>query len=168
MTPNTVEQLKARQLDVAFVNLPIEDDPELKLYGNRMRISDSFVVGEKYKALAEQPISLSTLEKYPIITLEQNTVARRSLDNFLQSIGVTLQPAVEVGSWVMMKRLVSKGMGLGVIPTEYAEKEISEGALYKLTTDPVLPVRSVGVLLLKNTPASYAVRAFLEAFDLQV
>ena len=168
VTPNTVEQLKARQLDVAFVNLPIEEDPDLKLYGNRMRISDSFVVGEKYKALSENPIGLSTLEKYPIITLEQNTVARRSLDNFLQSIGVTLKPAVEVGSWDMMKRLVAKGMGLGVIPTEYAEKEINEGTLYKLITDPVLPVRSVGVLLLKNAPVSYAVRAFLDAFGLQI
>jgi DNA-binding transcriptional LysR family regulator len=169
VTPNTVAQLKANHIDVGFVNLPIdENDAELKLYGNRMRISDTFVAGGKLKDLANGTISLSLLEKYPIITLEKNTVARRSLENFFQSIGLTLQPAIEVGSWDMMKRFVSRGMGLGVIPKEYAEKEILDGSLVPLVTDPVLPVRSVGVLLLKNSPVSFAVRTFLEACGLRI
>ena len=168
VTPRTVEELKARQCDVAFVNLPMEIDAGLKLYGDCMRISDIFVVGEKYKELAENGVAVADLQKYPVITLKENTVARRSLDNFLGSVGIELSPSVEVGSWDMMKRLVGRGMGVGVIPREYAEREINDGMLFELKTDLALPVRSVGVLLDKNTAVPYAVRAFLELLNVQI
>ena len=112
-TPDTIEKLKADKCDVAFVNLPISPDPDLKLYGNCMRLNDVFVVGEKYKELAEKTISLTELKNYPLILMDQNTVARRSLHNFLSSLGVELHPSIEVGSWDLMKRLVSRGMGVG-------------------------------------------------------
>ena len=164
-TPDTIEKLKADKCDVAFVNLPISPDPDLKLYGNCMRLNDVFVVGEKYKELAEHTVSLTELKKYPLILMDQNTVARRSLHNFLSSLGVDLQPSIEVGSWDLMKRLVLRGMGVGVIPREYAASQLQSGSLFEIKTDPALPVRSVGMLLPKNAPVSYALHSFIEDFQ---
>lgn len=164
-TPDTIEKLKADKCDVAFVNLPISPDPDLKLYGNCMRLNDVFVVGEKYKELAENPVSLTELKNYPLILMDQNTVARRSLEGFLSSLGVDLQPSIEVGSWDLMKRLVLRGMGVGVIPREYATSQIQNGSLFEIKTDPALPVRSVGMLLPKNAPISYALHSFIEDFQ---
>lgn len=164
-TPDTIEKLKADKCDVAFVNLPISPDPDLKLYGNCMRLNDVFVVGEKYKELAENPVSLTELKNYPLILMDQNTVARRSLEGFLSSLGVDLQPSIEVGSWDLMKRLVLRGMGVGVIPREYAASQIQNGSLFEIKTDPALPVRSVGMLLPKNAPISYALHSFIEDFQ---
>lgn len=164
-TPDTIEKLKADKCDVAFVNLPISPDPDLKLYGNCMRLNDVFVVGEKYKELAENPVSLTELKNYPLILMDQNTVARRSLHNFLSSLGVELQPSIEVGSWDLMKRLVLRGMGVGVIPREYAASQLQNGSLFEIKTDPALPVRSVGMLLPKNAPISYALHSFIEDFQ---
>ena len=164
-TPDTIEKLKADKCDVAFVNLPISPDPDLKLYGNCMRLNDVFVVGEKYKELAENPVSLTDLKNYPLILMDQNTVARRSLSNFLSSLGVDLQPSIEVGSWDLMKRLVLRGMGVGVIPREYAASQLQNGSLFEIKTDPTLPVRSVGMLLPKNAPISYALHSFIEDFQ---
>ncbi len=164
-TPDTIEKLKADKCDVAFVNLPISPDPDLKLYGNCMRLNDVFVVGEKYKELAEQTVSLTELKRYPLILMDQNTVARRSLHNFLSSLGVDLQPSIEVGSWDLMKRLVLRGMGVGVIPREYAATQLQSGSLFEIKTDPALPVRSVGMLLPKNAPVSYALHSFIEDFQ---
>lgn len=164
LTPDTIAKLKEGKCDVAFVNLPIEDDSDLKLQSNCMRLNDSFVTGEKFSYLAQEKTPLAELSKYPLIFMDKNTVARRSLDAFLHSIGVTLQPAIEVGSWDLMKRLVARGMGIGVIPREYITKERETNALYEIKTDIALPTRSVGMLLHKATPVSYAVHCFIEDF----
>ena len=163
-TPDTIEKLKANRCDIAFVNLPIEVDEELHLHENCMRLNDVFIAGEKYKALAEKNVSLSALKDQPLILMDKHTVARRSLDNFLKSVGVTFTPAIEVGSWDLMKRLVSRGMGIGVIPREYALDGLNAGEFFEVKTDPVLPARSVGMLLPKNKPISYALHSFIEYF----
>ena len=117
---------------------------------------------EKYKELAQRPIPLAELKKYPLILMEKGTIARRTLDTFLGSLGVDLQPSIEVGSWDLMKRLVHRGMGVGLIPREYAVRRLEEKTLFEVKTDPALPVRSVGMLLKKNAPVSYALHSFLE------
>jgi len=164
-TPDTIEKLKANRCDVAFVNLPITEDPELRLYGNCMRLNDIFIVGEKYKELMdERRIPLAKLKEYPLIMMDKNTVARRALDAFLSAHGEDLQPSIEVGSWDLMKRLVARGMGVGVIPREYAARELDLDELYEVKTDPALPARSVGMLLPKNASVSYALHSFIEYF----
>lgn len=161
-TPDTIAKLKANRCDVAFVNLPIQVDEELELEGNCMRLNDIFIAGEKYKELSQTPVSLSELKKYPLVLMDKNTVARRSLDNFFDTVGLKLQPSIEVGSWDLMKRLVQSGMGIGVIPREYAARGLAAEELYEIQTDPVLPTRSVGMLLPKNQPVSYALHSFIQ------
>ncbi len=163
-TPDTIEKLKANKCDVAFVNLPIEVDPELKLDESCALLHDIFIAGEKFAPSLEGTAGLDRFKNTPLIFMNENTVARRSLENFLQSVGVELIPSIEVGSWDLMKRLVSRGMGVGVIPREYAQRELADGRLFEVKTDPVLPVRSVGMLLPKNQPVSYALHSFIEYF----
>ncbi len=163
-TPDTIEKLKANRCDVAFVNLPITVDEELELEGNCMRLNDVFVVGKKYQELAASPVALSELQKYPLLLMDKNTVARKSFDSFLSSLGTKLQPSMEVGSWDLMKRLVRRGMGVGVIPREYVEEDLRSQELFEVQTDPALPARSVGMLLSKNQPLSYALHSFIQYF----
>ena len=160
VTPETIEQLKTDRCDVAFVNLPITPDAELKLYGNCMRLNDVFVAGKDF--VQEKTFSFSELQN--LILMEKNTVSRKSLDNFFQSHGVDVRPAIEVGSWELMKRLVISGMGIGVIPREYVLNELLSGTLIEVKTDVPLPVRSVGMLLKKHTPVPYALHCFIDDF----
>ena len=164
LTPDTIQKLKTDKIDVAFVNLPIEEDTELRLHGNCMRLNDVFVTSEKYAELANGIVPISKLKNYPLIMMEENTVARKSLNNFLTSCGVSLTPAIEVSSWDLMKRLVERGMGVGIIPKEYTQNALQSGKLFQITTDPTLPVRSIGMLLKKNVPVSYALHCFIDKF----
>ena len=169
VTPRTLEDLKANLCDVAFVNLPIEPDPALRLYGNFTRLSEVFVTsGGKYPELLDGKIPLAELEKYPLVTLEENTVATRTLRRFLSSMGVTLNSSIQTGSWDMMKRLVSRGMGIGVIPREYVKRCLEDGSLSIIDVDPALPVRSVGMVLVKEKQLPYALRMFIELFNIKV
>ncbi len=164
VTPDTIEKLKGDKCDVAFVNLPVEVEPELTLDESNVRLKDIFVVGQKYAGHINQTHTLSELKKFPLVFMNKNTVARRSLDNFLSSVGVELSPSIEVGSWDLMKRLVVSGMGAGIIPKEYVERELKEGSLFVLPVDPPPPARSVGMLLKKDSPISYALHSFIEYF----
>lgn len=167
-SPQTLEELKNAEIDVAFVNLPMQVDEALLLHGNFQRLTDVFIVGEKYAELSGESIALAELKKYPLITLGKDTVATKSLNGFLSSVGINLSPSIEVGSFELMKRLVAKGMGVGVIPKEYAEKELADGTLKIVETDPALSVRSVGMVLPKNATASYALRMFIELFGVKI
>ncbi len=163
-TPETIEKLKANRCDVAFVNLPVEVDPALKLNESSARLHDIFIAGKAFEALEGKEIPLAQLKEHPLIFMNKNTVARHSLTNFLRSVGVELSPSIEAGSWDLMKRLVVRGMGIGVIPREYAERELTDGLLFEVKIDPILPVRSIGMLLPKNQPISYALHSFIEYF----
>ncbi len=167
-TPETIEKLKANRCDVGFVNLPVEVDGELKLDESSARLNDIFIAGEKFASLTKEVITLEKLKEQPLIFMNKNTVARRTLENFFDTVGVELLPSIEVGSWDLMKRLVARGMGVGIIPREYATKELEEGSLYELRSDPVLPVRSVGMVLPKDRPISYALHSFIEYFRSQM
>ena len=168
ITPNTVTDVKLGKCDVGFVNLPIEQDDELKLYGNCMQLNDIFIASEKFPELKEKTSSFEELKEYPLIVLEKKTAARQALDRYLQTIGILLEPSIEVGSWDLMKRLVESGMGVGVIPREYVQDKIQSGGLFEVKTEPCLPTRSVGMILSKEQRVPFALREFLGLFGLNV
>ncbi len=163
-TPDTVEKLLTNRCDVAFVNLPIEVDPELKLDESCALLHDIFVVGEKYQELALEEIPLTKIKEYPLIFMDKSTVARKVIENFFSSVGIEVTPSIEVGSWDLMKKLVMRGMGIGVIPREYALRTLGGNELFEVKTDLTLPPRSVGMLLPKDRPVSYALHSFIEYF----
>ena len=167
-SPKTLEDLKSGAIDVAFVNLPMQVDEALTLHGNFKRLTDVFITGKKYPELAAEKIPLTELKKYPLITLDKDTVATKTLNAFLASVGIDLPSSIEIGSWELMKKLVEKGMGIGVIPREYAEAELADGRLQLIETDFSPSARSVGMVLPKNVTMAYALRMFIEQFGIKI
>lgn len=163
-SPYTVNQLKEGRCDIAFVNLPMEDD-EVKFYGTVMHLSDTFVAGERYSSLKDETIPIKRLQELPLLMIEENTVARRALSVFLDSLGIRLYPDIEVANWDLMIKLAIKGMGIGCIPREYCKKEIDEGKLFELNFTPTLPVRGVGIALAKKVSLSFAMKEFISMFN---
>lgn len=160
--------LKENKCDVAFVHLPVDVDQDIAVYGDVMRITDVFITNKDHLDLTEKVIPLAQLQDYTLIMTDEKTTGRKLLDEFLSSVGIELKPSIEIGDFALMKRLVTSGMGIGVIPREYAKRRLKEKILYEIKTDPPLPARSVGMLMAKNAKISYALRMFLELFDLDV
>ena len=160
--------IKENKCDIAFVNLPVEEDPDVIVYGDCMRLNDIFITNEKNLELTEGTIPLARLQDYPIVVLEKNTIPRKIMDDFLANVGIELSPSIEISGWDLMKRLVIRGMGVGVIPREYAKHRLADKSLYEIKTDPPLPARSIGMIMSKDNKISYALRMFLTFFDLDV
>ena len=161
VSPKIIEFLKTDRCDVGFLNLPIEEDEGIRLSASVALLNDVFVAGEAFSELKGKELTVWGLQKYPLPSLEQNTIARAAIDHYAESLGVTLRPAVEVGSWDFMKRLVTDGMGIGCLPREYAQRRLRDGELFELNVTPAMPSRSVGLALAKNANMPFSLRAFI-------
>lgn len=163
-SPYTLNQLKDGKCDIAFINLPM-DDNEVRFYGTVTHLSDVFVAGSKYASLKFQEIHLKKLQELPLLMIEENTVARKAIDAYAEVVGVRFDPDVEVANWDFMKKLVIKGMGIGCIPREYCKQEFESGELFELSTVPALPVRGIGIAIAKHVTPSFAMKEFLAMFN---
>ena len=163
-TPDTVAQLRENKCDIGFVNMPVEDK-DIHFIRTIAHLSDVFVASSaRYAALRGKKVALKDLQEYPLMMIESNTVARRAFAAFAQSIGLILSADIEVAGWELMLKLACKGMGIGLIPREYAVKELESGELFEVDITPDLPVRGVGMALPKNVPVSFALREFMGLF----
>ncbi len=162
-TPETLEQLKTNKCDIAFVNMPVEDR-DVNLTGTVAHLTDVFVAGKKYESLKETAVNLADLQEFPLLMIESNTVARRSLTAYTQTLGVKLHPDIEVENWDLMLKFAVCGMGIGCVPREYAQPYLDSGELFEVNVTPRLPVRGVGIALPKNVPVQYALKEFIAMF----
>lgn len=161
VSPRIIEFLKTDRCDVGFLNLPIEADEGIVLADSVALLNDVFLAGNAFAELKGKALSVWDLQELPLLLLEPNTVARAAVDHFAESLGVRLRPAVEVGSWDFMKRLVTDGMGIGCLPREYALRRLRDGELFELNVTPAMPSRSVGLALPKNANMPFSLRAFI-------
>ena len=161
VSPKIIELLKTDHCDVGFLNLPIEEDEGIRLNASVALLNDVFVAGEAFSELKDKELTVWDLQKYPLLMLEQNTVARAAINHYAESLGAVLRPAVEVGSWDFMKRLVTDGMGIGCLPREYAQRRLRDGELFEVNVTPGMPSRSVGLALAKNASMPFSLRAFI-------
>ena len=165
LSPKIIEALKTDKCDVGFLNLPIAPDEEIAVKSSVAYLNEVFIAGGHYAHLRDKELSLRDLVRLPLVLMEEHTVAREAFNHYAASHNVKGLPAVEVDSWGFMKRLVAEGMGIGCIPREYAQKELSEGSLFELNVAPAMPVRSVGMALPKNAKMQYSLRMFLKLFE---
>lgn len=164
-SPKIIEALKTDRCDVGFLNLPISLQEGVAVKGSVSYLNDVFIAGEQLSRLKGKTLTLQELREFPLLLMEEHTVARESFRHYAASHNVNLQPAVEVDSWGFMKRLVAAGMGIGCIPREYTVKELEDGSLFELGIAPAMPVRSVGVALPQNAKMPYSLRMFMKLFD---
>lgn len=162
-TPETLEQLKEGKCDVGFINLPV-DDKDVNFTGTVAHLSDVFVAGGKFEHLKGKKVNLADLQGYPLLMIESNTIARRALSSYTQTLGIQLHPDIEVENWDLMLKFASSGMGIGCVPREYAAPLLESGELFEVDVVPHLPVRGVGIALPKNTPVQYALKEFISMF----
>jgi len=160
-TRESIELLKHAAVDIAFVNLPVESDASLDIMPLKA-IHDCFVAGEKYAALADETMHLCDLKHYPVLMLEKASNSRNRLDAFLAGRGITLQPAIELGSLALLSEFAKIGLGVAATIKEEAQAMLDRHELRELQFYEALPQRHIGLARLKNVSLPFAVKAFID------
>ncbi len=164
VTPNIIDALKSDKCDIGFLNLPVAPDNGIVITDSIMYLNDIFIAGKAFGFLRGKSVSLRSLLGYPLLLMEEHTVAREAFENYAHNHGVDFKPAVEVTSWGLMKQLVISGMGIGCIPREYSLNKLENGSIFELSVTPQMPMRSVGMAVPRGGSRSYALKLFTDLF----
>ena len=153
-----LQMVKEGKADVAFVNLPVEDD-ELCIEPC-FEIHDIFVCGPEYDA--KESYTWEEMANNPLILLEKNSSSRRFVETCFSKEHITLKPQIEVAAHDLLIRFASIHLGVSCVVAEFSKESLKHGIIRPMSLNPVLPSRSIGCAYMKNNPLSVATKAFLQ------
>lgn len=165
-TPEIVGWLREGRMDCGIVHLPINSDwfDVIEL----AEIHDCFVVGERYKHLAEGAVSLHELFNNPMIVLSGNSHTRAFIEAIAKEHGLLLEPEIEVGSVELLIEFARMGFGVSFLSREFIEIQLRDGILHEVSTLERIPARKVGIATVKGTPLSKATDKLIQLLQKRI
>ena len=162
ITSELITKLKNGLIDIVILNL---ND---KNYGNDIdiikckKITDCFVVNNKYKDLIDKEISLKDLNNYPLILQAKGANTREFLDNIARENGIILKPNIELASYSLVVEFAKIGLGIGYAIKEYTKEALENKELYELKIKEKIPSRYIGIALSKNHIPNFSTKKLIE------
>lgn len=156
-----IEKLRNGQLDLLILNLPLSTPKDINVKKIK-EIHDCLIVSEKYKKLTDKVFLLKELDKYPLILQERSSNTREFFENFCDKNKIKLKPNMSLASYSLVVEFTKLGLGIGYATYEYIERDIADGALYKLKTEPKIPSRFIGLATSKNHLPSFSAKKLIE------
>ncbi len=139
-TTNLIPRLVAQQLDAAIVHLPV-DDPEVSV---EPLVAEDLVllVHSKHHLSSLDQVPLAELANEPLMLPPLGTALRRVIDRAAGSVGVELQPQVEIDGVRLLTSLAFEGFGAAIVPATSVPRWLRGD--FKRVAVPELPRRVVG------------------------
>ncbi len=162
LTSDLMPKLRNGLIDIVILNL---ND---KNYGNDIEIikcreiHDCFIVGNKYKELANKNLSLNDLNNYPLILQAKGSNTREFLDKFSNENNVIFKPNIELASYTLVVEFTKIGLGIGYATKEYIKDKIKNKELYELKIKEKIPSRYIGIALSKNHIPNFSTKKLIE------
>jgi DNA-binding transcriptional LysR family regulator len=147
-------------LDFGIVTLPVKHARLAVLTIHRDELA--LVVGPVHSLASRRTVKMSELEDEPFILHRVGTTTRERLVKHFNEGGVKLKVTMELASIETIKRFVSIGMGISIVPRLCIAREIEEGSLRALTIRDARFRRQLGLIYNKDRHQSQAARAFLK------
>jgi DNA-binding transcriptional LysR family regulator len=161
LTGNTVQALKTGLVDIAIFYYPFEPDSSLFV-----EIIDVFeerlVGGARFAGLSGQKNELSSLEKYPFISMPEGTSGKDYMVREFSRYGLGFEPDIEVTTMELVVKAAANNLGIGTLPQGVAETYLKRGELFEIPLTVPLPKREVYAVTSRDFPPGLLTRAFME------
>lgn len=164
VTSETVELLKSGKIDIAFGNLPIEDD-SIEVV-ECMTVHDTFVAGNDYKEYKGKVFSHEEIAELPLILLENKSNSRKYVDKVFLESGQVLTPSIELGAHELLLQLAKINLGVSCVVREFSEEYLKNNFVFELKQKNPIPERAIGYCYSKNlhfTPTMQEFISFLNS-----
>jgi len=161
LTTNLLKELRNGNLDILFLNLPMDENKDLKNIPIT-DVHDIFVGNKKYFDLTKGKITLKELSNYPLLFQKMPSNTRAYLNNYLKSNNTDLKPQLEVVSYNLIMDLVSAGFGIGYATKEFIKSELEKKELYEIKVEPSIPKRYIGIATIDKKTPNYSVKKLIE------
>ncbi|MBC9785206.1 LysR family transcriptional regulator [Heliobacterium chlorum] len=163
-SPSIIKMIKKGELDIGFIHLPVVNDQysleQMAVY-EVMKIQDCFVVGEKYRQLAETPRSIKEILQYPLILLEKASSSRIYFEKYLAQNNLSIKPEFELSDFELLIQFALIDFGVACVIKNFISKELRDSSLYEVTPLEPIPPRYIGVVHHKSIPLPAAAKEFL-------
>ncbi len=165
VTNETLNKLKSGQIDIAFINLPVDSNSHHDLVIREIGdLHDVFIAGKNYRHLENKTLSRNDIASLPLAMLEPKSNSRKAVDKYFESYNIQLNPEFELGSYDLLFDFAKRNLGIACITKEFAVS-YEDNDIFELTTDFELPKRSIGICTLKNLDVSPAVIKLIEMIE---
>ncbi len=157
-----LDKVRNNQLDFGIVTLPV---PEQEL--NVLPIAEDelwLITSPDHPLGRKSSLDLEDVTSYPFIFHSVGTTRER-LRKHLGTRWDRLNISMELASIETIKKFVSIGMGISIVPRSYAEQENKQGTLCLLPLKNLRLVRQLGLIYRKNRYRSKACLVFLEVVE---
>ena len=163
VTNDTISLLKNGSLDIAFGNLPINDE-QLEVR-KCLDVHDVFVCGSEFVANMKESYSSKELSDLPLILLEKKSNSRNYVDRIFSKSGLTLKPVFELGAHELLLQFAQINLGISCVIREFSQKYLDDRLVFELPAEEPLPERAIGCYYPKNIMLSPAAKKFLELIN---
>lgn len=148
VTPKLLEELRAAQIDVAVVGLPVSEPEltEIALFEEEFVLVRPISEANKPVPPAEQ------LREMRLLLLEEGHCFRDQAISFCSGSGTPPRDLIEGGSLSTLVQMVGAGIGVTLIPEMAVDLETRSTAISLARLDCPRPVRTVGMVWRASNP----------------
>ena len=163
VTSETIDLLKNGKIDIAFGNLPIEDDGIEVI--ECMTVQDTFIAGNDFNYLKEKVLSREEIANLPLILLENKSNSRNYVDKIFLESGQVLSPSIELGAHDLLLQLAKINLGISCVVKEFSEEYLKNNFVFELKQKNPIPKRAIAYCYSKNLPLTPTMKEFMTFLD---
>jgi DNA-binding transcriptional LysR family regulator len=154
-----VEKIQEGTVEVGIVSLPrtvkgLEVTPIFSAELKVLLPPDHPLVGRK-------EITPEEISFYPLL-LPKTGRTRKMIEDLLRPYKKTLQVSMELASVEIIKKYVSAGIGISLLPEAFAQAEVAAGTLKLVAVQGQKLSRELGLVYRRASPLSIPAKAFLD------
>lgn len=155
------KMLKDGSLDILIAKEETCEDEDLEV--QRVgTLHQCFIASEYFSELKNRTIPLKDLDEYPILLQKTPSTTRESFDNFCKEHNIEITTKLEIASATLLEDFVKIGLGVGLATREFAEKDIKEGSIFEVKTNPTIPTIPFALITLKNSFHSFGTNKLID------
>lgn len=162
VTSQIVSDVLGQRLDIGFIEGELDEHPQARLASLVLEeIEQQVVVGFKHPFWERDMVSIEDLHQQSLIVRQANSQSRVWLERALRQHGIEPVIGAEFDNLESIKRAVSVGMCIAVLPPYVVQAEVAQGLLHMIPVENKPLTRSLKLVWDATTHFSPITRAFL-------
>ncbi len=159
---DTVAMVKAGELDFGLRSIA---SPPAGLRYQASLVFDRVVLATRgHPILRARKVTLAALARHPFVMPWPRSVTRRLVQDALETEGLPCRIALEAGGWEIVKRYVSLGLGIAVVPAFCVEAR-DRARLGSRSVAHLFGKDAYGILARRGRPLSPAAQELVRLID---
>ena len=154
-----LEKIQEGNLEIGIVSLPrtVKGLEIMPIFSAELKV----VLPPDHPLAEKQEVTPADISFHPLL-LPKTGRTRKMIEDLLRPYKKTLQISMELASVEIIKKYVSAGIGISLLPEAFAQTEVAAGTLKFVPLQGHKLYRELGLVYRRGSPLSLPAKAFLD------